>query len=193
MEINGIEMITDRTMSDVELVKSLVKKGLKRMTDDEKRSFLSGMKGAYNYTDFNRVESIVKYLSDRLVKVPVEIDNLRKELYIASDSAFSVPYDPSDYENINVKTDWEVSNLLTETDRVRYIGNIEHIALSLSDLPESFPMSLDGLTYSGANAIEQSLVNIDILLTELKKSKETLLINTSKAVFYSGEIYGGEV
>ena len=193
MEINGIEMITDRTMSDVELVKSLVKKGLKRMTDDEKRSFLSGMKGAYNYTDFNRVESIVKYLSDRLVKVPVEIDNLRKELYIASDSAFSVPYDPSDYENINVKTDWEVSNLLTETDRVRYIGNIEHIALSLSDLPESFPMSLVGLTYSGANAIEQSLVNLDMLLTELKKSKETLLINTSKAMFYSGEIYGGEV
>lgn len=193
MEINGIEMITDRTMSDVELAKSLVKKGLKRMTDDERRSFLSGMKGAYNYTDFNRVENVVKYLSDRLVKVPVEIDNLRKELYIALDSAFSVPYDPSEYENINVKTDWEVSNILTETDRVRYIGNIEHIVLSLSDLPESFPMSLDGLTYSGANAIEQSLVNIDILLTELKKSKETLLINTSKAVFYSGEIYGGEV
>lgn len=192
MEINGIEMITDRTMSDVELVKSLVKKGLKRMTDDEKRSFLSGMKGAYNYTDFNRVERVVKYLSDRLVKVPVEIDNLRKELYIALDSAFSVPYDPSEYENINVKTDWEVSNMLTETDRVRYIGNIEHIALSLSDLPESFPMSLDGLTYSGANAIEQSLVNLDMLLTELKKSKETLLINTSKAMFYSGEIYGGE-
>ena len=52
MEINGIEMITDRTMSDVELVKSLVKKGLKRMTDDEKQSFLSGMRGAYNYIDF---------------------------------------------------------------------------------------------------------------------------------------------
>lgn len=186
-------MITDRTMSDVELVKSLVKKGLKRMTDDEIRSFLSGMKGAYNYTDFNRVESVVKYLSDRLVKVPVEIDNLRKELYIASDSAFSVPYDPSEYENINVKTDWDVSNMLTETDRVRYIGNIEHIALSLSNLPEYFPMSLDGLTYSGANAIEQSLINLDMLLTELKKSKETLLINTSKAMFYSGEIYGGEV
>ena len=193
MEINGIEMITDRTMSDVELVKSLVKKGLKRMTYDERRSFLSGMKGAYNYTDFNRVESVVKYLSDRLVKVPVEIDNLRKELYIASDSAFSVPYDPSDYENINVKTDWNVTNILTETDRARYIGNVENIALSLSDLPESFPMSFVGLTYSGANAIEQSLVNIDILLTELKKSKETLLINTSKEMFYSGEIYGGEV
>ena len=193
MEINGIEMITDRTMSDVELVKSLVKKGLKRMTDDERRSFLSGMKGAYSYTDFNRVESVVKYLSDRLVKVPVEIDNLRKELNIALDSAFSVPYDPSEYENINVKTDWEVSNILTETDRVRYIGNIKHIVLSLSDLPESLPMSLDGLTHSGANAIEQSLVNLDMLLTELKKSKETLLINTSKAMFYSGEIYGGEV
>lgn len=193
MAINGIEMIIDRTMSDVELVKSLVKKGLKRMTEDERRSFLSGMRGAYNYTDFNRVESVVKYLSDRLVEVPVEIEDLRKELYIACDSAFSIPYDPSDYENINVKTDWDVSNTLTETDRVRYIGNIEHIALSLTDLPESFPRSLDGLTYSGANAIEQLLVNLDALLSELKKSKETLLINTSKAMYYSGEIYGGEV
>lgn len=193
MAINGIEMITDRTMSDVELVKSLVKKGLKRMTDDERRSFLSGMKGAYNYTDFNRVESVVKYLSDRLVEVPVEIEDLRKELDIACDSAFSIPYDPSDYENINVKTDWDVSNTLTETDRARYIGNIEHIALSLTDLPESFPRSLDGLTYSGANAIEQLLVNLDVLLSELKNAKETLLINTSKAWFYSGEIYGGEI
>lgn len=193
MAINGIEMITDRTKSDVELVKSLVRKGLKRMTEDEIRSFLSGMRGAYNYTDFNRVESVVKYLSDRLVEVPVEIEDLRKELDIAWDSAFSIPYDPSDYENINVKTDWDASNMLTETDRVRYIGNVEHIALSLFDLPESFPKSLDGLTYSEANAIEQSLVNLDVLLSELKKSKETLLINTSKAWFYSGEIYGDEV
>lgn len=193
MEINGIEMITDRTMSDVELVKSLVKKGLKRMTDDEKQSFLSGMRGAYNYIDFNRVESAVKYLSDRLVEVPVEIESLREELDIAWDSAFSMPYDPSDYENINVKTDWDVSDILTKTDRARYIENVEHIALSLSDLPESFPRSLDGLTYSEANAIEQLLVNLDVLLSELKNAKETLLINTSKAWFYSGEIYGGEV
>lgn len=193
MTINGIEMIMDRTMSDVELVKSLVKKGLNKMTDDERQSFLSGMRGAYNYTDFNRVESVVKYLSERLVDVPVEIDDFRKELDIAWDSAFLIPYDPSDYESINVKTDWDVSDMLTETDRARYIGNVEHIALSLSNLPESFPTSLDGLTYSGANAIEQSLVNLDVLLSALKKSKETLLINTSKAWFYSGEIYGGEL
>lgn len=57
MAINGIEMITDRSASDVLLAKNLIKKGFRNMTDDEKNSFLSGLKGAYNYSDVNRIET----------------------------------------------------------------------------------------------------------------------------------------
>ena len=39
MAINGVEMITDRSASDVLLAKNLIKKGFQNMTDDEKNSF----------------------------------------------------------------------------------------------------------------------------------------------------------
>ena len=69
MEINGIKLITDRSNSDVEIAKALIKKGFQNITDEEKQLFLNGLKGAYNYTDFNRVESCVKYLVQKALNI----------------------------------------------------------------------------------------------------------------------------
>ena len=69
MAINGIEMITDRSASDVLLAKNLIKKGFQSMTEDEKNSFLSGLKGAYDYSDVNRVETAIKYLVDTMLQI----------------------------------------------------------------------------------------------------------------------------
>lgn len=105
-------LITDRTQADVNRIKSIMQKGLPRMTADEKQYFLRGIlevledfsddalvdadgvtiqcrdgnlpKGAYNYTDLNRVMDAVDYLTERIketgnsIKNPIKINKTRK-------------------------------------------------------------------------------------------------------------------
>jgi hypothetical protein len=191
--INGIEMVVDRSISDVEIAKSLIKKGLNGMTEEEKNQFLTGLKGAYNYTDFNRLESAVEYLTQRIIDIPEEIEYLKEILGVSSDDIFDVAYNKDDYNEIETKTDWKISDILTKNDRQRYLQNIILILNSLDLLPNNFPQSLENLTHSSANVIETSLENLNSSLIDLKKTKENLIINTSKAWYYSGDLYGGEI
>lgn len=58
------ELITDRTQSDVTHWQELHDKGWAGMTDDEKAEWsTAAMKGAYNYTDLNRVTEAMDYLN----------------------------------------------------------------------------------------------------------------------------------
>lgn len=58
------ELITDRTQSDVTHWQELHGKGWAGMTDDEKAEWsTAAMKGAYNYTDLNRVTETMDYLN----------------------------------------------------------------------------------------------------------------------------------
>lgn len=101
-------MITDRTQVDVDRWLALRKKGV-NMTADELEEFINS-KGAYNYTDLNRVESAVKEMSD----------NLKLELV--------------------TKTDWTVSDIPTKEEMTRYLDNIKNVARALKGsytLPES--------------------------------------------------------
>lgn len=59
------ELITDRTQSDVTHWQELHDKGWAGMTDDEKAEWnTAAMKGAYNYTDLNRVIAAMDYLDE---------------------------------------------------------------------------------------------------------------------------------
>lgn len=83
-------------------------------------------KGAYNYSDLNRVERAVAEISDR--------DGL----------------------NLATKTDWSVWDKPTELDMSRYLGNITLIRSRLVDdegVPAA-PASMWNLTYEQANNIE---------------------------------------
>ncbi len=192
--INGIEMVTNRSSSDVVLVKSFIKKGFQNMTDEEKQTFLAGMKGAYNYTDVNRVESAVSYLAERLVSVYDEIRELAKELGVYwNEDVYGVPYDAEDYKNWDTKNDWAISDRFTEEERRKYLDKITAVLLALASVPENFPVSLEKMNYIGANTIEQSLVDFKNHLEFLINEKRGLIIGTAKSWFYSGDIYGGEV
>lgn len=59
-------LITDRTQADVERVKALAAKGFAAMTAAERAEWLTGMKGAYNASDLNRVGTALNYLAGRL-------------------------------------------------------------------------------------------------------------------------------
>lgn len=83
-------------------------------------------KGAYNYSDLNRVERAVAEISD--------LGNLE----------------------LQTKTDWKMWDIPTESDMNRYLGNIATIRsryANNSDVPFA-PESMNQLTYSGANNIE---------------------------------------
>lgn len=194
MAINGIEMITDRSLSDVEIAKSLIKKGFQNMTNEEKQSFLSGLKGAYNYTDVNRVESAVEYLAERLVKTPEELREFSENSGVYwYENFFDVEYSPEDYKGIEAKNDWKLNDEFTEEERQKYLQKILYVLGALDAVPSEFPQTLKGLTHSGANTIEKSLVDFDNSLKGLQKAKETLITGTAKSWYYSGDLYGGEV
>ena len=61
-----MNLITDRTAADVERYLTLRNKGFANLTATEKSEWLSNMKGAYNYTDLNRVEDAVQYVAGKL-------------------------------------------------------------------------------------------------------------------------------
>ena len=137
MAINGIEMITDRSASDVLLAKNLIKKGFQNMTEDEKNSFLSGLKGAYNYSDVNRVETAIKYFVDTMLQIYEQNIQLAKELGVSWASIYDVPYNPEDYKNMVHKNDWSTNDIFSEADRTDFLNKIVHVLSAIIDIPSN--------------------------------------------------------
>ena len=195
MAINGVEMITDRSASDVLLAKNLIKKGFQNMTEAEKNSFLSGLKGAYNYSDVNRVETAIKYFVDTMLQIYEQDIQLAKELGVSWSSIYDVPYNPEDYKNIVHKNDWNTNDIFSEADRTDFLNKIVYVLSAIIDIPANgeFPTSFDKFDYKKANIIEKSMEDFNIALIDLKIDKENLIIGTAKAWYYSGDLYGGEI
>lgn len=139
-----LELITDRTQADVDYANSLSLKGWSKMTAEEKEKWLNGLKGAYNHTDFNRVERAV-----------AEIAVL-----------FGL--------NLKTKTDWTVWDIPKQTDMDRYLGNIKKIMAKSVMFPDtpSLPQSMSKLTYVSANDIEKILEDIITLEPTLYRCNE---------------------
>lgn len=154
-------LIFDRTQSDVERVKRLTAALVAgTATAAERAEFLAGMKGAYNAADLNRVGEAVNYLRNRL-----------------SDDAGT-------YVEVSPKTDWTETDIPNQQQAAQYIADIQN-ARAAFPLPEGTPEAPDtltGLTYSGANAIETILYNLNETIDALKITLIT-----------SGEVFAGEV
>lgn len=124
-------------------------------------------KGTYKASDLNRVGAAMNYVADRLR---------------------AAGYDP----HISPKTDWKDGEWVDPEAQAVYLGDLAELRKQftmLESTPEVPPRILatgirtnDGLTYVWANNIEQILVDIDVLLT-----------NIAAGWLYSGEIYSGEV
>lgn len=67
-----VEPVTDRSFEDVLRVLELSPKKYDDFTDEEKTEWNSGLKGALNYTDLNRIEQNL-YLLSLVLEVNVEI------------------------------------------------------------------------------------------------------------------------
>ena len=116
-------------------------------------------KGTYKASDLNRVGAAMNYVADRLK---------------------AAGYDP----HISPKTDWMDGEWVTPSDEAVYLGDLAELRkqFTLYETTPEVPPDLEKLNYIEANNIEQILVDIDALLT-----------NIAAGWLYSGDIYSGEV
>lgn len=171
-------LITDRTAEDASRLKQLSAIGWDNMTDDQKREWLYGRatetvfwqdgepmqcrdgvielydvsgtnRGAYNYTDMNRVCEAAEYVYQRFNEFGYELPTYKRATPDGS------------------RLDWEFEDIPTRSQLDQYLNNVKAERAVLKVLPTTpaLPQSMSNLNYAGANAIEHVLIDVDALLT----------------------------
>ena len=133
-------LVTDRTQADVERVKALAAKGFAAMTAAERAEWLTGMKGAYNASDMNRVGTALNYLAARLAPV----------------CGMSIAW--------SAKTD-SATQAEAYRKQVQSIRDALAYPEGTPDAPE-----LNRMTYTGANDIERVLALCEELIDNITKA-----------------------
>lgn len=158
-------LVTDRSQSDVDALRALLSRGKANWTAEELAEFnLARSKGAYNYTDLNRVTEAMDALDE----------SLRGYGYVTGYAPLYIS---------GGRTEWEEGDIPTQSQMAAYLANVTALRSALTvwaDTP-SVPADMAGLTYQEANDIETILGII-----------ETLINNMAAAWFYSGDVYSGE-
>ena len=132
-----MDLITNRTQADVNRVKELATKGKAGIwTAAERNEWLAGMKGAYTYKDFNRVERAVADIAGVLGV------------------------------SVTTVTTWTEKSLIREADTQRYLANIQKlrtVCQGLTNTPAT-PESLRKMNYVTANNIEKILLDLETVI-----------------------------
>ena len=136
-----LNLITDRTSSDVTYAKSFQGKKWADLSTAQKEEYLAGLKGAYSYIDFNRVIEAVNYLSDTLNTYGYSNAISKQNPTLTANSAPNV-----NYVQIYINNVAELKN--------KYYSNVEG----------ELPTTSNWLTIEGANYIEKTLVNIEEII-----------------------------
>lgn len=140
-------LIFDRTLDDVQYVQQLNTLNLSGMSTEQLTEYLSNLKGAYNASDLNRVESAVNYLIERL-KIT------------------------GNHINLLTKTSWNIREWMTLSEAMRYLHNVDTIksCFTLPDNVPDVPEDLNKLTFQEANDIEEILYMVDTIITNISKA-----------------------
>lgn len=138
------ELVTDRTLADVQRWRTLRDKGYANMTAAERAEWDAGLKGAYNYTDLNRVGEAMNYIRERLVAAHYFCD-------------------------VVSKTDWTAADIPTPAEITAYIDKVACIRETLAQLPTTptAPEYTGGLDYQEANDIERILSDVELLINNM--------------------------
>lgn len=100
-------------------------------------------KGAYNYTDLNRVSLAAVELTERF-----------------ADKGYIIP------QRVG-KSDWKTADVPTKAQLEAYLYNVKALEGMLLNNRVELPDSMNRLNFQSANNIEQALVNVDNLLNHI--------------------------
>lgn len=144
----SLDLIYDRTDNDVSRLKEQKEALLKGeiLSDGDYTEYMSfSHKGAYNYTDLNRVNVAMRQLSDMLNALGY-------------------------YVRIDTKSDWSYTDIPTKTQMDNYIANIETLRNVVRYSPTTPPCPSDiiRLTIEEANNIEKILSDLYDLLVNIQ-------------------------
>lgn len=159
--MRGIDnLITDRTQRDVDRWEYLKRKNWFSMTTDEKNEWSNSPKGSYGITDLNRVGEAINYVADQF-----------------RNAGYIVELKP-------VKTNWTIHDKPTLTQFTDYLDNLNILKSILPEFPGTplTPADMNELTYTEANAIEQILFDIEIMLQTMREG----IWYSNAFMFYSG-------
>ena len=134
-ETTEFKLITDRTNADVQAVLAAINTGVLP------ENWFFGLKGAYNATDLNRVESAVLFVIERL-KIA--------GWYLAVQSKY-----------------WTMTDFPTASEMHRYLENVRLLRSALPVGIPAVPADMDRLTFAEANTIEQILEMLDAAVTNI--------------------------
>ena len=177
-------LITDRSGADVERVLALYRRGMEHWTAEELAWFNgASLRGSYDHTDLNRVTQAVAGLNKALLALgyapgyqPLEIVSGRAQ-WLEAD--YMTPARGAAYL-LNARRLLEALGLYSAAPSLT--GQALTDVTRLEDNGRSLPESMAYLTTEGANDIEKALLRVG----EAWKGAED-------ALWYSGEIYTGEV
>lgn len=155
-------LITDRTLADVNRVYELMRKGISGMTAEELEEWKSGLKGAYNASDMNRVGKALIIIRDRLRTHGIDVP-------------------------ANVRTDYTAYDIIDADIMADYIESINAVHASVPNDAQKPPNRGKDLTWEGANNIEKTILAVDDVL----ESREVGWIYADEELFSGDmEVFG---
>lgn len=160
----AISLVTDRTDDDYKAWLELSKIAWSDMTAAQQAIWSVPMKGAYNYTDLNRVGTAIIYLQT-----------------LFSSLGYSV--------SVNVRTDWAVGEWPSYAAMTAYLQSVSNIksVLSTFSATPAVPTSMDDGTVVIWNNIEQILLDVEALIYNIQ---HTINIGWALGIAHTG-LYGG--
>lgn len=154
-------LVFDRTELDVAQLQAVTAKLVAgTATAAERTAFLAGMKGAYNYTDLNRVSAAMAYLVSELLTYGYNTPG-----YVAGPV-------------------WAESDIPTPAQMEQYRQNVAAVraVLELLQTTPQAPDSMEGLTYEEANAIERILYDVEYVIEQVVRG----MARSACFTFWSG-------
>lgn len=138
-----MNLVYNRTAQDVETART------------QRGTTLTPLKGCYNVSDLNRVESAVKLLAVALTSsgYPVEVTPVLKG-------------------SKSEDREWQEGDIVRRAQLTTYLVNVQRLRDAYYTLTETgaLPAPEDKLGYVGANNIEKVLADIDLLIGWMKSS-----------------------
>lgn len=142
-----LPLITDRTQADVDFVYTLIqaiRAGI--ATSEQAAAFLEPQKGAYNYTDLNRVGAVVNAINESLLA----------EGYGT--------------KGLTMRTDWAEQDPFYPSDLADYLNSVNELRSGIP-LPSGSPETPNAFQpFSNANQIEKILLLVSETLENMMKT-----------------------